>query len=110
MKHKRQKMKIKVTNQDIKEGFRGSCYDCPVALAFKREVKTAFQNGHAFSRSGRYVSAQIGPNVGAERILYREVHEWDSYTLPKKAQTFIKRFDDGKPVKPFTFEIEKDLK
>jgi hypothetical protein len=88
-------MKIKVTLKDIEEGFRGSCYDCPVALAFKREVKP---------------TTQIGLNVGTERILHREVHEWDTYTLPKKAQTFIKRFDGGKPVKPFTFEIEKDLK
>jgi hypothetical protein len=88
-------MKIKVTLKDIEEGYRGSCYECPIALAFKREVKP---------------TSQIGLNVGAARILHREVHEWDTYTLPKKAQTFIKRFDGGKPVKPFTFEIEKDLK
>ena len=88
-------MKIKVTLKDIEEGYRGSCYDCPIALAFKREVKT---------------TSHTGLSIGAERILHREVHEWDTYTLPKKAQTFIKRFDDGKPVKPFTFEIEKDLK
>jgi hypothetical protein len=88
-------MKIKVTLKDIEEGFRGSCYDCPVALAFKREVKP---------------TTQIGLNVGTERILHREVHEWDTYTLPKKAQTFIKRFDNGKRVEPFTFEIKKDLK
>ena len=88
-------MKIKVTQKDIEEGYRGSCHDCPVALAFKREVKTAFE---------------IGLSVGAERILHREVHEWDTYTLPKRAQTFIKRFDNGKPVEPFTFEIKKDLK
>ena len=88
-------MKIKVTQKDIEEGFRGSCYDCPIARAFKREVKP---------------TSHIQLNVGAERILHREVYSWDSYTLPEKAQTFIKRFDDGKPVKPFTFEIEKDLK
>jgi hypothetical protein len=103
-------MKIKVTQKDIEEGYRGSCHDCPVALAFKREVKTAFEIGHAFDRSGRSVSVQIGLSVGAERILHREVHEWDTYTLPKRAQTFIKRFDNGKSVEPFTFEIKKDLK
>jgi hypothetical protein len=88
-------MKIKVTLKDIEEGYRGSCYDCPIALAFKREVKP---------------TSPIGLDVGAERILHREACTWNAYTLPKKAQTFIKRFDGGKPVKPFTFEIEKDLK
>jgi hypothetical protein len=88
-------MKIEVTLKDIEKGFRGSCYDCPIARAFKREVKT---------------TSHTGLSIGAERILHREVHEWNAYTLPKKAQTFIKRFDGGKQVEPFTFEIEKDLK
>ncbi len=88
-------MKIKVTLKDIEEGYRGSCYDCPIALAFRREVKT---------------TSITGLSVGAARILHREAYTWNAYTLPKKAQTFVKRFDDGKPVKPFTFEIEKDLK
>jgi hypothetical protein len=88
-------MKIKVTLKDIEEGYRGSCYDCPIAHAFKREVKT---------------TSHTGLTVGAARILHREACTWNAYTLPKKAQTFIKRFDNGKPVEPFTFEIEKDLK
>ena len=29
-----------------------------------------------------------------------------SYKLPKKAKTFIKRFDRQEPVKPFSFELE----
>ena len=88
-------MKIKVTQKDIEEGYRGSCYDCPIAHAVKREVKP---------------TSHTGLNIGATRILHRNGCSWDTYTLPKKAQTFIKRFDGGKPVKPFTFEIEKDLK
>jgi hypothetical protein len=32
---------------------------------------------------------------------------WNRYELPKKAQKFIKRFDDSKPVEPFSFELKK---
>jgi nitrate/TMAO reductase-like tetraheme cytochrome c subunit len=89
-------MKIEVTQKDIDKGLRSSCYECPIAHAFKRKVKNKIRYGFA---------------VNADSIdLVTKDFKWYIHALPKKAQTFIKRFDDGKPVKPFTFEIEKDLK
>ena len=34
-------------------------------------------------------------------------YKLQNYKLPQKAKHFIKRFDDGKKVKPFTFEARK---
>jgi nitrate/TMAO reductase-like tetraheme cytochrome c subunit len=88
-------MKITVTQKDIDKGLKSSCYECPIAHALKRKVKNKIRYGFA---------------VNADFIDLTKDNKWWIYALPKKAQTFIKRFDDGKPVKPFTFEIEKDLK
>jgi hypothetical protein len=89
-------MIIQVTQKDIDKGLKSSCYECPIALAFKRKVKNQILFGYA---------------VNYESIdHFTKDNKWYIYALPKKAQTFIKRFDGGKPVEPFTFEIEKDLK
>ena len=81
-------MKIKVTQQDIAKGSRKKCDNCPIARAIKRETKSPVW-------------------VNSNHVDYLVKNELVVHLLPKKAITFIKRFDAGETVKPFTFEIEK---
>ena len=81
-------MKIEVTQKDIDEGVQGECQLCPIALAFKRKTKLKHVDV-----SGKYI------------VLYRRKSN-NLHELPKEAQTFIKRFDGEKTVKPFSFELE----
>jgi nitrate/TMAO reductase-like tetraheme cytochrome c subunit len=88
-------MKIIVTQKDIDKGLKSSCYECPIAHAFKRKLKNKVPCGVA---------------VNAENVYHFDGKSLDKYNLPKEAKKFIQRFDNDQPVKPFTFEIEKDLK
>jgi lysophospholipid acyltransferase (LPLAT)-like uncharacterized protein len=88
-------MIIQVTQKDIDKGLKSTCYYCPVALAFKRKIKSEIPCGVA---------------VNAKNIHHFHGKSWDRYNLPKEAKKFIQRFDNDKPVKPFSFEIKKDLK
>lgn len=79
-------MKIRVTARDIEKGAQGDCGLCPIARATQR----------AFDTEKVYVCANavlVGSN-------------WDYWDLPKRAINFIKRFDAGRSVTPFEFEIE----
>lgn len=80
-------MKIAVTDQHIAEGEPCSPQQCPVALAcidagFIRPAITALWITCSTS-SGEAIAE------------YTPYETWD----------FIERFDGGKPVKPFTFEL-----
>lgn len=77
-------MKITVTQEDIEKGKRG-CRNCPIALATNRTT---------LLDAAVYPHCIISVDMGTV------------WVLPKKAQQFIQRFDDGKPVHPFTFDIE----
>jgi len=88
-------MKIIVTQKDIDKGLKSTCYYCPVALAFKRKIKSEIPCGVA---------------VNAKNIHHFHGKSWDRYNLPKEAKKFIQRFDNDQSVKPFSFEIKKDLK
>jgi hypothetical protein len=85
-------MKIIVTQKDIDKGLKSSCYECPIAHAFKRKVKNRIRYSFA---------------VNSESIEYVTKDLWCSYALPKEAKRFIQRFDRDQPVKPFTFETQK---
>ena len=82
-------MKIEVTQKDIDNGVQGECQSCPIALAFKRNsnIKRVYVNTKSID--------VLHYGIGVK-----------SYELPKKAKTFIKRFDRQEPVKPFSFELE----
>ena len=82
-------MKIEVTQKDIDKGVQGECQLCPIALAFKRNSNIK----------------RVYVNTKSIEVLHRETGA-KSYELPKKAQTFVKRFDRQEPVKPFSFELE----
>lgn len=75
---------IDVTAEDIAAGKRSSGCDCPIALAAKRKL-------------GR----RDGVGVGSLAINIGGDWSW----LPQSARVFIRRFDDCRPVEPFSFEI-----
>ena len=77
-------MKIKVTAEDIKRGKRQDCWRDPVARAARRATsKSAWVGYFTMGLDGR-----------------------KARKLPKKVASFVSRFDAGKPVKPFSFEID----
>jgi len=83
------KLTINVTARDIEYGKRLSCQSCPIARACRR--LKYFQNCA----------------VSNLRIYFNRVVTTDnSIELPREASEFIEKFDRGKKVKPFKFEIE----
>ena len=84
-------MKIEVTQHDIDYGVRGEYSLCPIARAVKRKI-----NGEVivFGDDISFFTTDI-------------IRRYSYYKLPQKAKDFIKRFDEGKKVKPFTFEARK---
>ena len=82
-------MKIEITQKDIDNGVQGECLLCPIALAFKRSSN--FKRVYVHCKSIQVFKHGKGVKT---------------YELPKKAQTFVRRFDRQEPVKPFSFELE----
>lgn len=80
-----ERITVRVTALDIKYGQRGKAFRCPIALALK---DMGYNN----------------PAVGTDVI----IPDIDTFGLPKNAQDFIKNFDKGLPVKPFTFTATKN--
>jgi len=78
-------MKIEVTEEDIKAGWRNALY-CPVALALDRATN---QDWHV---SADHLSPCIGEN-------------YDKSEIPARVRRFIRAFDQGKKVRPFSFEL-----
>lgn len=76
-------MKIKVTRKHIRKGKRGLSFRCPVALALKEKTKVEWMVGL------RYANSRV-----------------KLFDLPPVAVDFIRDFDDGKRVEPFSFELE----
>lgn len=87
-------MKVKVTQQHIDSGVRGCAFDCPVALALMDAGDFAYT-----AATGTRVQLWLkGSNLS--RLPDYEV------ALPPNVWTFISRFDAGKTVAPFEFEID----
>jgi hypothetical protein len=83
------KITVSVTEEDINKGIIGSSCSCPVALAIKKSTNFHPSVDH-------YTAALLNP-------------EDDGLTLcdlPHSVRCFIFAFDDHKPVRPFTFELE----
>jgi hypothetical protein len=77
-------MKIKVTRRHIFEGVQGSWDSCPIALALRDELGvTNLEVGNGVIRCGK-----------------------KKFKMSNSADTFVGKFDEGEPVKPFTFELK----
>jgi hypothetical protein len=83
------KKKITVTAADIQNGVRedGNC--CAIALAARRVFHSRVEE----------IAVEEWLTVGAR-----------TFTLPKNAIRFMDRFDNGQPVRPFSFiAVEQDV-
>ena len=81
------KITIKVTKTDIKLGKRENRSSCPIARATRRVTKQ------------RHVGVDE-----CEMTWGSQYRLWAA-ELPREAQKFIRAFDKGKPVKPFSFQV-----
>lgn len=88
--------KIRVTEEHIANGIRSNTESCPVALAILDA--TGWNKGDV--------------DVGGETIDRVEgmFPNWNftHYHCPKKVQKFVDRFDEGKPVRPFSFVLKEN--
>lgn len=80
-------MTIDVTAQDIDRGCKLSPYHCPLALAVSRAL------------SGRRIAITACVRV------YSGFSTSVALALPETARNFRRRFDQGDPVEPFSFEL-----
>ncbi len=76
---------ITVTKVDIKDGIRFSSQSCPVAKALNRDCP----------------SKRAYWSVGPVTLSFYP----RKFTTPLEVQSFIKAFDAGKRVKPFSFSL-----
>lgn len=90
------RLKVEVTERDIKRGVKGDCEACPIALATKRALRN---NG--LRRYAKYVS--VAEDVFASTL----TDDCMSANYPQKAGDFITLFDNGGPeaVKPITMTL-----
>lgn len=80
-------MKVEVTVQDIANGRPRCGWACPIARAVQRQDSEP--------EDGVFVTCkEIQIDDGLARFDYR---------LPRKAREWLKRWDCGEPVEPFSF-------
>jgi hypothetical protein len=79
-------MRIRVTQECINDGVQCDCRACPVALAIRR----------------KYPKRDV--SVYRDEMLLR--HPYRKISLPQRACDFITAFDEGMPIKPFSFELK----
>jgi hypothetical protein len=82
---------INVTREHINNGVRGSGKMCALALSIQEQ--TDMKEAWVGPFSGVWPS--LGAYTGGRGI-----------PLPVEARKFICDFDDGKPVQPFSFELD----
>ena len=80
-------MRINVTPRDIRLGISHHVQFCPVARAVVR---------HAMDRGWVLVDS--------ERIMFDNL----DFETPVAAREWLKRFDEGKPVSPISFELKEE--
>lgn len=78
-------MLVTLTQADIDHGVPGDCLKDPVALALRRLT----------GRPWRVEKQYCYPDVSGHR----------PFTTPRVVNRFVEDFDNGKPVKPITFEL-----
>lgn len=83
-------MKVNVTATHITMGEIKDCEYCPIGWAIREGQE-------------KPVSPNLKINVQEDYVTIDGIY----YSLPKRAQSFIKKFDNEKPVKPFSFFLTK---
>lgn len=82
---------IEVTRAHIRHGKRGECRNCPIALA----VDSHLNRDH-------YCEVHHDLSILNKHYLFSRV----SMPLPASALNFAMDFDYGRPVEPFSFDID----
>ena len=82
-------MIVNVTQEDIQHGQRAKTNACPVALAIKQTI-------------GPFWRVSV---ISHNAYFYRDTAE-EIRLLPQETTEFIKAFDAGNIVAPFSFEID----
>lgn len=84
-------IRIEVTAEDIREGKPKMCSECPVARAISRAFGGAVFAVASNRTFGMHSFALSGP--------YRIAR------LPKHVESFVRQFDCGESVSPFSFDL-----
>ena len=84
-------MQIVVTAENIAQGWRRKESRCPIALAIKRDLGSVDVLVH-----------ECDARISCAQTKYY----WQTFDLPQECVDFIALFDAGKPVAPFTFDLE----
>lgn len=84
-------MTVQVTAEDIQKGVRGQSCKCPVALAMKRTL-----------RLRKSIVACYGCSYTLWDSKFKRVMKIGKF--PRSVRLFIRAYDKGEPVAPFTFE------
>jgi len=87
------KVKVNVTQRDIKAGCKVNATCCPIARAINRLLR----GGHSSS------VCQFGGHI-------YETGPVAEIVIPKKAAAFMDAFDKPAPVRPFTFTLDLPAK
>ena len=88
--------KINVTQKHIQKGRKSDCGQCPIALA----ILDTFGD--------RITNVNVGDNrvINFEEKVLNGDMNYLTCQASKKINSFIDKFDDGKPVKPFNFMLK----
>lgn len=81
-------MKIIVNPDHIKRGRRGLCWACPVALAIAEAL-----------------GGSCNPWISPEAIFITRHGRQVALSIPETVVEFMTRFDAGRSVQPFEFEL-----
>lgn len=82
-------MKIQINQEDIDNGLKKSCTECPIARAFYRITNIK----------------DFNVTCGTIIVFYPPYNRHLHIKIPPEAKEFIYNFDNNMPVKPFEFEI-----
>lgn len=84
-------MQIQVKQEHIDKGVQGKCGSCPIALAINENLVDGVISNVRYSRVD---------------LVKNEVYLAEELWLPPEASRFIRSFDNGEQVQPFSFELE----
>jgi hypothetical protein len=82
---------ITVTADDIAKGKPCSAGRCPIATALNRSLSDEYSN----TLVGHHFASVLGKRG-----------RWVQIKLPDNASRFVRAFDEGQPVEPFSFAVE----
>ena len=96
-------VRIEVTAKDIREGKRGQCKYCPVALAVKRRFPDAACRVWGPAATDEYRGYTVEIEGGAEV----PDSYWKKYRLDEAASQAIRHFDGTGEMEPFATVMER---